>query len=251
MTNERLRSAIQSAGLSIELLSDRAGVDPKTVERWITKDRVPHRAHRDVLTRLLGKPEAFLWPSTESEARTQSASAAEFAGLHVSRGGIPAGTWTSLLDQASESIDLLAYSASFLHDSVDNYGEKLLEKAESGVQVRLCFADPDSESVIRRGEEEGIGHLLGARCELTWAYCSPLLESRGVKARKHDDTVYASIFRFDEVLLANVHSLGTPASHAPVLQIQRVAGGRLFSTYMQSFERTWDRATDVVGQQVA
>ncbi len=78
MTNERLRSAIHSAGLSIELLSDRAGVDPKTVERWITKDRVPHRAHRDVLTRLLGKPEAFLWPSTESEARTQSASAAEF-----------------------------------------------------------------------------------------------------------------------------------------------------------------------------
>jgi len=251
MANERLRSALHSAALTIDQVSDRAGVDPKTVERWISTDRVPHRAHREAIVAMLGKPEGFLWPSTESEARTQSASAAEFVALHPSRGGIPAGTWTTLLDQASESIDLLAYSASFLHDSVDNFGERLLEKAESGVQVRLLFGDPISEAVKRRGGEEGIAHLLAARCELTWAYYAPLLQSRGVKARKHDDTVYASIFRFDEVLLANTHSLGTPASHGPVVQLHRVAGGRLFTTYMESFERTWERATDVPREQVA
>ncbi len=251
MANERLRSAIHSAGLSIDLVSGRAGVDPKTVERWISKDRVPHRTHREALTSILGKPEAFLWPSTESDVRTQSASAAEFVALHPSRGGIPPGTWSTLLDQASESIDLLAYAASFLHDSVDSFGQRLLEKAESGVRVRLLFGDPASEAVKRRGDEEGIAHLLAARCELTWAYYAPLLQSRGVTARKHRDTVYASIFRFDEVLLANTHTLGTPASHAPVVQIHRVVGGRLFTTYMESFERTWERATDVDTEQVA
>lgn len=251
MTNERLRSAIHSVGLSIEQLSQTVGVDPKTVERWISTDRVPHRTHRHSVVTALGQQEGFLWPSTESETRTQSASAAEFVTLHPSRGGIPAGTWTALLDQAIESIDLLAYAASFLHDSVDNFGERLLQKAESGVQVRLLFGDPASEGVKRRGDEEGIAHLLAARCELTWAYYAPLLQSRGVNARKHGDTVYASIFRFDEILLANIHTLGTPASHAPVIQIHRVAGGRLFTTYMESFERTWKRAQDVLTEDVA
>lgn len=252
MTNERLRAAIQAAGMTIAQLSESVGVDPKTVERWIATDRVPHRTHRQSVAVIVGQDEVFLWPSTLSEARTQSASAAEFVALHPSRGGIPAGTWTSLIEQARESIDLLAYAASFLHDSVDGFAERLSEKARRGVQIRLLFADPQSAAVKRRGDEEGIGHLLAARCQLSWAYYSPLLTSAGVKARQHDETVYSSIFRFDEVLFANTHTLGAAASHSPVLHIHRVPGGRLFTTYMDdSFERTWNRAKDILGQDVA
>ena len=46
MTNERLRAELHSAGITVERLSDAVEVDPKTVERWISTDRVPHRAHR-------------------------------------------------------------------------------------------------------------------------------------------------------------------------------------------------------------
>lgn len=251
MANERLRAAIHAAGMTVTQLSESVGVDPKTVERWIGTDRVPHRSHRQSVATIVGHDDVFLWPSTLSEARTQSASAAEFVALHPSRGGIPAGTWGSLIDEATECIDLLAYSASFLHDSVDGFGERLLEKAEHGVQVRLLFADPKSDSVKRRGDEEEIGHLLAARCELTWAYYAPLLHHRGVQARQHDQTVYSSIFRFDEVLLANTHTLGTPASHSPVVHVHRVPGGRLFTTYMKGFERSWERARDVVREDVA
>lgn len=244
MSNERLRAAIHAAGMTITQLSQSVEVDPKTVERWISTGRVPHRGHRQAVAALVGHDDVFLWPSTLSEARTQSASAAEFVALHPSRGSIPAGTWTSLIKQACESIDLLAYAACFLHDSVDGFAERLSETAQRGVQVRLLFADPQSSAVKRRGQEEGIGHLLAARCELSWAYYRPLLGAPGVKARKHDETVYSSIFRFDEVLFANTHTFGTPASHSPVVHVHRVPGGRLFTTYMDSFERTWDRAED-------
>lgn len=251
MTNERLRSAITGAGMTIDLLSAQLGVDPKTIERWITKERVPHRAHRMAVAVALGKDDVFLWPSTLSDTRTQSASQAEFVAMHPSRGSVPANTWTSLLDQAKESIDLLAYAASFLHDSVPDFGPQLMEKARQGVQVRLLFGDPTSEAVQRRGEEEGIKHLLGSRCELTWAYFTPVLTVPGVTARQHGETLYNSIFRFDDVLLANTHTFGAPASQSPIIHVQRIVGGRLFTTYMQSFERTWDRAAEVSKLEVA
>jgi hypothetical protein len=46
MGNERLRSRIADWGVSLDELAQHVRVDPKTVEHWITKDRVPHRTHR-------------------------------------------------------------------------------------------------------------------------------------------------------------------------------------------------------------
>ncbi|WP_197682482.1 helix-turn-helix transcriptional regulator [Jiangella sp. DSM 45060] len=42
MPNERLRSRITAAGLTLDDIATHVEVDPKTVERWITTDRVPH-----------------------------------------------------------------------------------------------------------------------------------------------------------------------------------------------------------------
>lgn len=44
---------------------------PKTVERWITKGRVPHRTHRWSAAKLLGTDEASLCPEIMDDARTQ------------------------------------------------------------------------------------------------------------------------------------------------------------------------------------
>ncbi len=245
MTNERLRSAITSAGLTHQAVSDHLGVDPKTVERWISQERVPHRTHRLRLSTLLGQDDLFLWPSTKSDPRNSSASAAEFVTLYPNRGAISGDTWTHYLTTSTESIDLLAYAASFLHDAVPDFAETLAERARAGVRLRLLFGDPGSEAIARRGAEEGIGELLAARCRLTWSYCADLLAVPGVEARTHDTTLYNSMFRFDDTLLVNVHTLGAAASHSPVLHLQRVAGGRLFTHYMTSYERAWDVAEPV------
>ena len=250
MSNERLRAAIVGGGLTAESLSEQIGVDPKTVERWITKDRIPHRTHRLAVSAALGKDDIFLWPTTD-DARSQSASEAEFVAIHPNRGALSVSAWTSLIDDSRESIDLLAFAASFLHDAVPDFHGQLVAKARQGIRVRLLFGNPESEAVRIRGEEEGIGDLLSARCRLTWSYFKPIVDETGVMARMHGCTLYNSIFRFDDTLLANTHAYGAAASHSPLIHVHRIPGGRLFSSYMQGFERTWDLAEPVSGGDLA
>ena len=245
MTNERLRGALLDARLTYDHVSEQIGVDPKTVERWVSRDRIPHRSHRLRVAALLGRDDTFLWPSTKSDPRNVAASKAEFVALYPNRGSVPADLWQDLTIGASVQIDLLAYSASFLHDAIPDFAENLAAKAAQGVRVRLLFGDPDSEAVRLRGHEEGIEDLLAARCRLTWSYFRPLLDVSGVEARQHGSTLYSSLFRFDDTILVNPHSLGAPASHSPVMHLQKVAGGRLFNHYLTGYETTWDAGTSV------
>lgn len=242
MSNERLRSAILGAGLTYDDVSERVGVDRKTVERWISQDRVPHRTHRLKVAAILQADDAFLWPTTKADPRSIAASQAELMDFYPSRGTVPAELWATLIERATESIDLLAFAGSFLHDALPDFAETLMGKAEQGVRVRLLFGDPEATAVALRGVEEGIGDLLSARCRLTWNYLAPVLDVPGVQARKHGATLYNSVFRFDTDLLVNVHTLGAAASHSPVFHLRRIPGGRLFDHYMTGFERTWGPA---------
>lgn len=251
MPNERLRSAIATSGFTTTALSDELGVDPKTIERWVSTDRLPHRSNRQALSAALRRDEEFLWPTAVSESRAQSASQAEFVAIHPNRGSVPPGTWQTLLEGAEESIDLLAFAASFLHDTIPDFDKLLIDKARAGVRVRLLFGDPAGAAVRIRGDEEQIGDSLAARCTLTWRYLRPCLDIPGIEARAHDTTLYSSIFRFDEDLFANTHAYGAPANHSPVLHLHRISGGRLFPHFMDAFERVWTGAPVVTDKQVA
>jgi hypothetical protein len=242
MANERLRAAITSAGHTTDTLAEELQVDPKTIQRWIALDRIPHRRSRQQVARLLDKEEAFLWPAVVDEARMQSASRAEFVELHVNRGAVPVDTWQSLLEGSREAIDVLAFAATFVHDSLPDFDRTLAERARSGVRVRLAFGDPASDAVRIRGEEEGLGDAFASRCRITWMYLRELIGEPGIEARAHSATLYNSIFRFDDELFANTHVLGSPANHSPVLHIHRISGGRLFDHFMAGFERTWSTA---------
>jgi transcriptional regulator with XRE-family HTH domain len=245
VSNERLRSALYDAAITYEQLSEQVGVDPKTVERWISQERVPHRTHRLKVASLLGRDDVFLWPSTKTDPRSIAASEAEFVTIYPNRGSVSPELWEGLIDRSRVQIDLLAYAASFLHDAIPDFAENLAAKARQGVRVRLLFGDPESAAVKLRGQEEGIDDLLAARCRLTWNYYRPLLGHSGIEARSHGCTLYNSIFRFDDTILVNAHSFGAAASHSVVMHLQKVAGGRLYAHYMTGFETTWDNATPV------
>lgn len=244
-TNERLRGALMQAGLTAQDMAERVGVDPKTVERWISTGRAPHRGHRIKAAQILGQDDVFLWPATANDHQAVGAARAELVTLYPNRGSVPADAWTGLAESARESIDLLAFAASFMHDALPGFTDLLADRARAGVRVRLLFGDPASDAVALRGVEEGIGDLLGSRCALSWAYLKPLLSVPGVEGRQHGATLYNSLFRFDDTALVNPHAYGAPASHSPVLHLQRVPGGRLFSHYVSSFERVWDSALPV------
>lgn len=243
--NERLRGALLSARRTPTELAAHVGVDPKTVERWLSQGRIPHRIHRLHTAQFLDHDDVYLWPSTRDD--NPAASEAELLRLYPNRGSVPPQTWQDLLQGAIESVDLLAFASSFIHDALPDFADQLAAKARAGVRVRLLFGDPTSEAVRLRGIEEGIGPLLASRCELTWAYLKPILDTPGLEARQHGATLYNSIFRFDDHVLVNSHSLGAPASHSPVLHLHRIPGGRLFTHYLASLERTWAAATPRTG----
>lgn len=243
--NERLRAAITQAGLTPARLAEEAGLDPKTVERWITKDRVPHRSHRWEVCRRLGSDELYLWPSLAEGQRALTASREELIALYPDRGSVSATLWRSLINSATTKVDILVYAGLFLWDTFPQLSEQLACKAAAGCQVRLAIGDPAGPAVQLRGAEEGIYDGMAGRARLTLTYLEPVLEEPGVQVRLHDTTLYNSLFRFDEDLIVNAHTYGAPAVRSPVLHLHHVSGGVMFHNYTQSFERVWEMARPI------
>ena len=244
MSNERLRSAITGAGFDPETFAERLQVDRKTVERWITTERTPHRAHRLSAAAALGQSDGYLWPSTFADAASKSATEAELIQLYPSRGEFPASEWLDLINGANQQIDILVYAGSFLHDGLPGFAQLITERSNAGVRTRIIIGDPDSEAVARRGEEEGIGSLMAARCQLSLKYLANI-DARNLDVRVHATTLYASVFRFDDSVLINPHVYGSPASQSPLFHVKRVPGGRLVAHYIESLEKVWSTAREV------
>jgi hypothetical protein len=247
MSNERLKSQIVAAGLTIGDIATEVAVDPKTVERWITQDRVPYRKHRWATAKLLSADEGYLWPSVIDDEHTATASQAEFVRLYTHRGMVPTELWTSLVNDAVEAIDVLVYAGLFLFDTNPEFADALSDRARQGCVVRLLLGDSDSAVVANRGAEEGIGADLAARIRLTLRALGGLADVPGVEIRQHATVLYNSIYRFDSQVLVNVHVYGGPAAHNPVIQLRRVPGGRMFDHFMRAFDQVWDLAVPVGG----
>lgn len=96
----------------------------------------------------------------------------------------------------------------------------LAERAAAGVTVRLCWADPTSEAVDIRDREEGLRGTLAHKIRAALTYYRPLIPVAGCEIRLHRVGVYASLFRFDDVLLVNPHIWGAPGSANPVLHLR-------------------------------
>jgi hypothetical protein len=248
MANERLRVAMTAVGLALDQVAAKVEVDPKTVERWVTTGRVPHRTHRRLMAQLVGRDEAYLWPDIIDDAQSQRASEQELVRFYPSRAAVPGVLWRSLLDGTTEAVEIFVYAGQFLIDAHPDLPGLLTQKARSGTRVRLLLGDPDCEAVRRRGEEEGIGADLAARIRLSLAGVRPALSAPGVEVRLHDSTLYCSTYRFDDDMFVNTHILGAPAAHAPVLHLHRMPGGRLFERYLAGFDKAWQPATQGTGQ---
>jgi hypothetical protein len=133
VANERLRSCITGARLTIAEVAAQVGVDPKTVERWIVLGRIPHRSHRWATASLLGTDEAYLWPEISDDKRTQAASGAELVTLYPNRGAVPGALWRSLLEAATDRIDVLVFAGLFLPDGYPEIAKLLADKPPMAV----------------------------------------------------------------------------------------------------------------------
>src|SRR5262245_17051706 len=156
MANERLRDAMIRNGLDLEAVAKATTVDPKTVERWITKGRTPYPRHRHTIAALVRETESYLWPDAIAPQRKAEIASSELVRLYPHRYDMPTDTWERLIEAAETHIEFLNYAGMFLTDNPALI-KKLRMKAEAGVKVRLLLGDPASRAVARRSDEEGIG----------------------------------------------------------------------------------------------
>ncbi|MDQ2875308.1 MAG: helix-turn-helix domain-containing protein [Actinomycetota bacterium] len=238
MSNERLRAAMQSAGLTLGALSEAAGVDPKTCERWVTQGRTPHRVNASRAAVALREDVSYLWPDIEL-GRRQQAMHPDLIAMYSSRADAPLGIWRALFEQAEHDIGILVYAAVFVHELWPDFRSLLQEKATSGCRVRVLLGDPACDAVTRRGNEEKYGHGIASRCEQALMYYEPLIGLQGAEIHQHDTTLYNSIYRGDEMMVVNTHRFGMNAHATPALHLRRAAPGGIFDGYAESFEDVW------------
>jgi len=143
------------------------------------------------------------------------------------------------------------YAGLFLVDNHPDLPEAFADKARTGTRIRMLLGDPDSPIVQRRGVEEGIGEDLAARIRLSLKALNRLVGAPGVELRQHTTPLYASLYRFDETVLANIHLYGSPAPRNPVIHLQRVPDGRLFDQFMRGFDQVWEGGRPVSPVRVA
>ncbi|MEV4535394.1 XRE family transcriptional regulator [Asanoa sp. NPDC049518] len=240
--NGPLARALRSAGLDATDAAAQLGVDPKTVQRWMT-GRMPYPRHRDALARLTGWAPHDLWPDLPRLTEPARADD-EVRIVYPHRSSVPNDAWARLLGRANQDIGVLAYSALFLAEDA-SVPHILRDRAQAGVRVRIALGDPDSEHVARRGVEEGIGDGMRARIRTALVGFRALTKEPQVRIRLHDTVLYNSIYWADDELLVNTHVYGRPGAHAPVLHLKGLRLDGMVATYLATFERVWSSARDV------
>jgi transcriptional regulator with XRE-family HTH domain len=239
--NDRLRAAIDAAGLTIEDVSARVRVDPKTVDRWVYADgRRPHRTTRTRVAELLRVEEGHLWPAEKRPAT--SPAVAELIHVYPTRSAVPFALWTDLIRGTTEAVDVLVFSGQFLVEQHDLL-PVIRAKEAAGVRFRIAVGDHTSAAVIQRAEEEGTTGGLEGRVQMMRRYLRDVAHLPGVEVRTHATILYNSIYRFDDQALINGHAYGSLAGQNPMLHIRNVPDGTMWEHYMRSFDRVWDLAT--------
>jgi lambda repressor-like predicted transcriptional regulator len=249
MSNERLRALLLERGKTLDQLAEAVQVDAKTVERWITRGRVPYRRHRYDVAAFFSVDEAYIWPDAIGRNELAAVSQSEVVSVWPHRWAVPRDVWGHFFSAAEREIGVLVYSGMFIAEDMGVL-RLFAERAQAGIQVRILLGDPDSPNVAERGATEGIGgEALTAKVRSSLILFMPLLTEPGVEIRLHGTVLYNSIYRADEQLLVNTHIYGVMANNAPVFHLRKIPGGEMASTYIDSFDRVWESAAPYEGTQ--
>lgn len=226
-----------NAELSPSALAEAVQVDVKTVMRWVADRCTPYPATRTKISHVLGQRETFLWPSLLDQSDATERARDELERVWPTRSSIPTETWHSLFSSAAKQLDILVYAGGFLVETLD-LADVLRWKASAGTAVRVLVGEPSSPAVRLRATEIS-QPWLPERCASTASYLEDVTRESAIDVRSHATTLYASLFRFDDVLLVNPHALGAWAAHSPALQLRQSSQATLFDFYAGAFERVW------------
>ncbi|RJO70668.1 XRE family transcriptional regulator [Nocardia panacis] len=238
MAQQRLETAILRSGLSSAELADKAGVDVKTVNRWLA-GRVPHRRTRVRVAELLGETEETLWPAARPDTQAGAPATAEVLGAYAHRAEIPNDLWVSLVHKATRRIDIMGYAYPFVLELLPKASEVIAAKCLSGCDVRLGFADPDCDHVIERDTLEQMNGTLPGRIRNALSMLGPLPDTPGCRVGLHSTHLYNSVFRFDDEMIVTPYLFRARGYQHTALYLRRLSPHGIFESFADQFEQIW------------
>ena len=239
-SNFRLKARMAQLGLSsIEKLSEVSGVSVRSIKRYLRGEN-PRLGEAKQVADALECELHDLWPDKFPVLSPPSPGTVAVS-LYGSRTQVPPQVWEDHFRSANDVIDILVLAGTFLFDQVHGFAGILEDASRRGVTTRFVTGDPSSAAVALRGQEEGIGSAVHARCSLALDLLRPLLSLPGFQVRTHDTALYTSIFRVDTRIIANAHIWGSPGAANPVLVLDRGTDDHLWDVYCRSFDRVWER----------
>lgn len=230
------------AGLDAAALAVRAGVDVKTVNRWLA-GRVPHRRTRLQVAEALGETEESLWPSARPDIQAGAPATAEVVGAYAHRADIPNDLWMSLLLRATQQIDIVGYAYPFVLELFPNASAIVAAKARDGAQVRLAFADPDCPHVLERDTLEQMNGTLAGRIRNALSMLGTLTDTPGCQIGLHSTHLYNSVFRFDDQMLVTPYLVRARGYQHPALHLRQLSPHGIFASFADQVEQVWGTAT--------
>jgi lambda repressor-like predicted transcriptional regulator len=220
--NERLRVLLNSLRESPAAFAAKVGVDPKTVERWITTGRRPYPriAHR--VAQLLEVEVTYLWPDLYPAQRYTATD--ELVACYPGRAAVPADLWVRLLAEARTQLTLVGDCG--LNEAVPNLPAMLADKAAAGVPVRVVLTDPIT----------AVDPVEAARAQRAEATVRSLLDTSGISITRYSGVLTTAVIVSDDDLMVRTSIDGCPAAFAPLLHLRRLPGGPLAGVYLTSVD---------------
>jgi transcriptional regulator with XRE-family HTH domain len=238
--NERLRRAIEEADLDLDDIARAAGVNHRTVERWIA-GRVPYPRYRRAISKLVRTDEADLWPGVAPQSAGTSTS--EVVNVYTERAYVPEGTWRRLVEGARDEINLLGSALFYVFDD-PGFIELLWT---TPCDVRIALADPSSTIVAERDDELRLGGTLATRIDASLLNLKHLslrqIQDHRFELRLHAAPMYCSLFRVDDEMLVTPHVYGRSGRlDTPILHLRRREHAGIFDSYVQHFDDVFYKA---------
>jgi transcriptional regulator with XRE-family HTH domain len=214
MANEKLRQALQDAGLTPDQLADIVQVDVRSVRRWLSGG-TPYPRQRAKVARALDTNEHQLWPGIATAATNAARpQPSDLIAAYLTADALDAPDWKTLIRDATHQIDLLGHTLELILNT-PGATELLAAKAAAGCHIRVLLTNP-------------------RRC------LRPLIGQPAIEVRLLDITPRQTIHRYDNQLLLHLQLIDQDDPDAPLLHLHRAAAGGLFDRITEHYTDLWE-----------
>lgn len=227
------------AGLTVGDLASRCDVDAKTVERWISRGRIPHPRSRVRAAGVLGKDVEVLWPEAVRRS-IKVGTDRELVGIYPRRSDLPRSLFRELIERARTRLWFGGYTSYFVWLEVPNAAATIGAKADAGADVRFLLGDPRSRITTERERVEATPLTLATRIAMTQAEIAK--SPSPLPVRLSDRHIAMSVWVFDEEAIVATHIGAGLGQDSVTLHLRRCGTDGPFDRYVEHFEALWTDA---------